>query len=69
MGDIFWKVLKFQIFFGVLEIPDIFFFWGGGRMVDVGPKPTYGEILRVSPLGAKSFVQRFLVVFIDCSSC
>ena len=27
MGDIFWGLLKFQIFFGVLEIPDIF---GGG---------------------------------------
>ena len=24
--DIFWGLLKFQIFFGVLEIPDIF--WG-----------------------------------------
>ena len=28
---IFWGLLKFQIFFGVLDIPDIFFFfWGGG---------------------------------------
>ena len=26
---IFLGLLKFQIFFGVLEIPD-FFFWGGG---------------------------------------
>ena len=32
-------VLKFQTFFWVLEIPDIF----GGRMVDAGPKPTYTE--------------------------
>ena len=23
-------LLKFQIFFGVLDIPDIFFLWGGG---------------------------------------
>ena len=23
-------LLKFQIFFGVLEIPDFFFFFGGG---------------------------------------
>ena len=30
----FWGLLKFQIFFGVLEIPvflfGLFFFWGGG---------------------------------------
>ena len=26
----FWGLLQFQIYFGVLEIPDIFFFWGGG---------------------------------------
>ena len=26
MGDILWGLLKFEIFFGVLEIPD--FFWG-----------------------------------------
>ena len=26
MGDIFWWLVKFQIFLGVLEIPDIF--WG-----------------------------------------
>ena len=30
MGDIFGGLLKFQIFLGVLEIPDIFFFLGGG---------------------------------------
>ena len=40
-------LLKFQIFFGVLEIPDIF--WG--RRVDAGPEPTYGEKLRVPPGG------------------
>ena len=32
----FWGLLKFQIFFGVLEIPDIF--WG--VTVDAGPEPT-----------------------------
>ena len=26
-SGIFFGLLKFQIFFGVLEIPDIFFFW------------------------------------------
>ena len=31
MWDIFGGLIKFQIFLGVLEIPDIvFFFWGGG---------------------------------------
>ena len=35
MGGIFGGLLKFQIFFGVLEIPVfffciLFFFWGGG---------------------------------------
>ena len=30
---------KFQIFFGVLEIPDIFLWW----TVDAGPEPTYEE--------------------------
>ena len=32
----------------MLEIPDIFF-WGGGRTVDAGPEPTYGEKMRVIP--------------------
>ena len=27
----FLGLLKFQIVFGVLEIPDFFFFWGGGE--------------------------------------
>ena len=44
MGDIFW-LLKFQIFFGVLEIPDIFWGW----TVDAGPEPTYEEKMRVPP--------------------
>ena len=39
MGDILGGTLKFQIFFGVLEIPNIF--WG--RTVEAGPKPTYEE--------------------------
>ena len=30
IGGYFWGLLKFQIFFGVLEIPDIFFLGGGG---------------------------------------
>ena len=29
-GGYFWGLLKFQIFFGVLEIPDIFFLGGRG---------------------------------------
>ena len=38
-GGYFWGLLKFQIFFGVLEILDIF--WG--CTVDAGPEPTYDE--------------------------
>ena len=34
--------LKFQIFFGMLEIPDIFR-W---RMVDAWPEPTYAEKMK-----------------------
>ena len=30
MGIFLGGLLKFQIFFGVLDIPDIFFFFGGG---------------------------------------
>ena len=41
MGDIFGGLLKFQIVFGVLEIPE----W----TVDAGPEPTYGEKNRVPP--------------------
>ena len=29
-GGYFWGLIKCQIFLGVLEIPDIFFLWGGG---------------------------------------
>ena len=36
---------KFQIFFGVLDIPDIF----GRQTVDAGPNPTYEEKVRVTP--------------------
>ena len=36
---------KFQIFFGVLEIPDIF--WR--QTVNAGPNPTYEEKVRVNP--------------------
>ena len=38
-------LLKFQIFFGVLGIPDISWGW----KVDAGPEPTYEEKLRVPP--------------------
>ena len=38
-----WK--KFQIFFWVLDIPDIF--WR--QTVDAGPNPTYEEKVRVPP--------------------
>ena len=44
-------LLKFQIFFGVLEIPDIF----GGLTVDTGPEPTYEEKMRV-PAWASTMV-------------
>ena len=36
---------KFQIFFWVLDIPDIF--WR--QTVDAGPNPTYEEKVRVPP--------------------
>ena len=36
---------KFQIFLGVLDIPDIF--WQ--QTVDAGPNPTYEEKVRVPP--------------------
>ena len=42
-GGYFRRLLKFQTFFGVLEILDIF--WG--RTVDAGPAPTYTEKIRV----------------------
>ena len=41
----FFGLLKSQIFFGGLEIPDIF--WG--RTVDAGSEPTYAEKIRVPP--------------------
>ena len=36
---------KFEIFFGVLDVPD--FFWR--QTVDAGPNPTYEEKVRVPP--------------------
>ena len=45
-------MLKFQIFFGVLDIPDILFLAGRGATIDAGSKPTYGEKYGVPPLGA-----------------
>ena len=47
-GRYFNGLLKFQIFFGVLEIPDIF--WGESR-VDARPEPTYEEMRVRSPGG------------------
>ena len=38
-----WK--KIQIFFGVIDIPDIF--WR--QTVDAGPNPTYEEKVRLPP--------------------
>ena len=43
----FLGLVKFHIFFGVLEIPDIFF----GRTVDAGSEPTSEEKVRVPPGG------------------
>ena len=42
-GGIFGGLLKIQIFFGVREIPDIFFWGGGGCAVDAyaWSEPTY----------------------------
>ena len=48
MGDILGGLLKFQIFWGVLEIPDIFWGW----TVDAGPEPMYEEKMKVPPLGS-----------------
>ena len=36
---------KFEIFFGVLDIPDFFL----RQTVDAGPNPTYEEKVRVPP--------------------
>ena len=36
---------KIQIFFGVLDIPDIF----SRQTVDAGPNPTYEEKVRLPP--------------------
>ena len=38
-------LLTFQIFFGVLKIPDIF----GGRKIDARPDSSYEEKMRVTP--------------------
>ena len=38
-GGVFFWSLKFRIFWGVLEIPDIIL----GLTVDAGPEPTYEE--------------------------
>ena len=41
----FFGWLKFQIFLGVLEIPDTFLWWA----VDAWPEPTYEEKLEYTP--------------------
>ena len=52
MGDIFGGLVKFQIFLGVLEIPDIL-----GQTVDAGPEPMYEEKMRVPPsLGPRPYI-------------
>ena len=45
--NIFLGCQNFKYFFGVLEIPDIFWGW----TVDAGPEPTYEEKMRVPPWG------------------
>ena len=47
MGGIFLGYENFKYFFGVLDIPDIFFWWA----VDAGPKPTYVEKWVYPPWG------------------
>ena len=42
---IFWGCYNFKYFFGVLEIPDIYWGW----TVDAGFEPTYAEKNRVPP--------------------
>ena len=42
---VFFRSLNFQIFFVVLEIPDIFL----GQTVDAEPEPTYEEKIRGPP--------------------
>ena len=52
--EIFLGLLKFQIFFGVLERPDIFWGW----MVDAGPGPTYEEKTHSTPLAQHVLFKR-----------
>ena len=47
MGIFLGGCKNFKYFLGVFDIPDIFIFWGGGKTVDVGPKPTYEENMGV----------------------
>ena len=51
--DIFWGLQNFKYFFGVFEIPDIFWGW----TVDAGSEPTYAEKIRVPPWGSNELVQ------------
>ena len=46
-GGYFWGLLKYQIFFGVLDIPDIFWGW----RASAGPEPTYEEKMKLPPRG------------------
>ena len=61
-GNIF-GAAKFQIFWGMPDIPD-FFVGGGGETVDAGSKPMYEEKLRVPPglsLGTDLYLYSSLV--------
>ena len=56
--DIFWGCKNFKYFFGVLEIPDIF--WG--LKVDAGSESTYVEKIREpAPLGKSYAWHLFLL--------
>ena len=53
---VFFGLLKFQIFFGVLEIPVFFFFGGGGGGASLRMKKK----MRVSPPPSPPWVYRLL---------
>ena len=53
IGIFFWVAKISNIFFGALEIPDIFL----GYTVDAGSEPTYAEKIRVPPPpGHRTFI-------------
>ena len=63
---IFLGCLKFKYLFGGLEILDIFFFLGGGGMVDAGPEPTYEKNGSTPPPPAPGFVHQFKPISVKC---